>query len=237
MKRSSLVLLMFFLSIGVFSQINKGDILISGYGNYNESLSESGTYKNNLSVEGKYLEVGTSLGYFLSKKIVVGFGVDYMSTKEDRVNSTALNVFHQSDEIIINSHALLPTVYLGYYYQLVNKLYISGNLKVSYGKLKSDYETIFSGYTDLITEGTVVLGDGDYDYYTSYYGYVEDASNVDYLRIQLLPELTYFISSRFSLNLGLGGVEYAETDWNSNSSEWNVSFNPSYWKLGFKIRI
>lgn len=232
MKREIISMIFFISTSMVFSQINKGDILISGNGNYNQSASGSGTFTNQFNVNGKYLDIGASVGYFVNEHFIVGVGLDYMWSKEYRTNSSRMNIFYQAEIMDYKSDVLLPKVFFGYYYQIADKLYISGNLKLNYGKLKSNYSTRYVGGADIIPDEPV-LSESVYFYQKSH----GENSESDYFSARLLPELTYLISSGFGVNLGLGGIGYSLTNWNLNSSGWIVSFNPSYWELGFKIRI
>ncbi|MFO7655438.1 MAG: hypothetical protein R6W78_00040 [Bacteroidales bacterium] len=236
MKKEIFIMILFFSTSMVFSQINKSDIIISGYGNYNQSTSGSGTYTNQYAVKGKYLDIGASIGYFVKEHFIIGVGLDYMWSKEYSTNSSLINVFYQVESMDYKSNILLPNVFFGYYYQIVNKLYINGNLKLNFGRLKSNYSTTYAGVTDIISDGQWV-SESDYGFLFNYAKSYEGNSELDYLSVLFLPELTYFISSRFGLNLGLGGIGYSLTDWELDNSDWIVSFNPSYWKLGFKIRI
>jgi hypothetical protein len=53
----------------------------------------------------------------------------------------------------------------------------------------------------------------------------------------IYPALTYFISERFSLNLGLGGIAYSMINWKKDNSSWAINFNPNVWEFGVKVKI
>lgn len=234
MKKNVLIVLIILSTQDLFSQIDKGKIIISVDGNYMKSTTENGVTTSQNLVQGKYLSVGASVGYFITDRFIAGLGLDYNWNKEDRTTELMINRFLLIEEMHIKSKALLPNIYLGYYYQIINKLYINTNLKFSYGKAKSEYNTLFANFADYPSD-TMRVPD---DWYSSRYIIGKDkSSGVDFFSAKILPELTYFISQKFSLCLGLGGVEYSMIDWKTDNSYWIVNFNPAYWKFGIKIRI
>jgi len=234
MKKNVLIVLIAFSTLDLFSQIAKGKIIISVDGNYLQTTTESGVSTNQNLAKGKNLSVGTSVGYFITDRFIAGVGLDYYWNKESRRTELMINRFFQAEDMNIKSKAFLPNIYLGYYYQIINKLYINTNLKFSYGKIKSDYTTLISGNVDYPNDTYIVLT----DLYSPRYvkGY-EGRSEVDFFSSILFPEVTYFISSNFSLCLGLGGLEYSMTDWKTDNSNWRINFNPVYWRFGIKMKI
>jgi hypothetical protein len=233
MKRSLLITALMVTTLNLFAQTNKGKVMVSVDGSYVKSTSENGVTNNQNVTQGKYLDIGASVGYFISNRFIVGLGLDYNQEKEKRANILMINRYYQTERTNIKSNALLPNVFLGYYYPIVNRLYFNANLKLSYSKIKSEYDTFFTGdvYPSLTTfEPT--------DEYSSSYAMGQEGnSKVDFFSAEILPELTYFISSRFSFYLGLGGIGYSLLDWDSDNSNWAINFNPIYWKFGVKIKI
>ena len=234
MKKLLLVTATIFSTLNLFSQTDKGRIIISIDGNYIKSTTENGVTKNQNVVQGKYLDVGASFGYFITNRFIAGFGLDYNWEKEDRTNNMMINRYYQAEIMDIKSNVFLPNIYLGYYYPIINKLYVNTNLKFSYGKIKSEYNTFWEGSVYYPSNTLIELTD---DYSSSYVMSQEGDSKVDFFSINILPELTYFISSRFSFYLGLGGVSYSLLDWDTDNSNWVITFNPNNWKFGIKIRI
>lgn len=76
-KNYFLLLLLFLFALNSYSQIEKGNIIISLEGNYSNTSSENGVTTNLTETDGKYLEIGSSIGLFLSDRFVAGFGFDY----------------------------------------------------------------------------------------------------------------------------------------------------------------
>lgn len=108
------------------------------------------------------------------------------------------------------------------------------NTKFSYGKIKSDFDTNVAEWKyDSPSNGVFEPSNGVYPRFSM----GEGSSKVDYFGIDIIPELSFFISSRFSLYLGLGGISYSLLDWETEQSNWSINFNPTYWKTGLKIKF
>ncbi|MDI3521738.1 hypothetical protein [Anaerophaga thermohalophila] len=231
MKKLLLLTVTILSTLHLFSQTEKGEIIISLDGNYRQSTTENGVTHNQNMTEGKYLDIGTSIGYFINSRLIAGIGLDYNWDKEVRENSLMINSYYQAEVTNVKSHVFLPNMYLGYYYPITTNLYINASLKFSYGKIKSEYDTFWAGSAYNPSNTSIELTD---DYSASGQ---EGTSKVDFFSVDIIPELTYFFSSRFSIYVGLGGVSYSLLEWDTDNSSWNVNFNPSYWKTGIKIRI
>ena len=236
MKKNCLLILIILLSIHSFGQIGKGDVFISLDGNFMKSFTGSGVTTNEFNSGGKYLEVGSSIEYFFSDHLSLGVGLDYQWTKESKNNQIYLklpefNLAHYQ-MMDTKSHVFMPNVFLKHYVLISNKLYFNTNLQLSYGKIMSQYETLT---IDLNNSNKVdeILVESYPDYVTS----SSKESEVDFFTAQLGPEMTYFITPKFSGCLSLGGIEYGMFDWKNDNSLWAVNFNPNYWKLGLKIKI
>lgn len=234
MKKIFITVLIALSTLDLFSQIDKGKIIVSIDGSYMKTTTESGVTTNQNVVQAKNLNIGTSVGYFITDRFIVGVGLDYYWNKESRTTELMINRFFQVEVMDIKSKAFLPNIYLGYYYPIINKLYIDANLKFSYGKIKSEYNTLIAGSVYYPTDTYIVLTDR---YSSTYVNGSERSSDVDFFNAKIFPELTYFISSKFSLCLGLGGVEYSMSDWKTDNSSWIINFNPAYWRFGIKIKI
>ncbi len=234
MKRILLIAIIIFSNLDVFSQADKGKIIVSIDGNYEKSTTENGVTTNQNVVQGKYLSAGATVGYFITDRFIAGIGLDYNSGKEDRTNEVMINSFFQQEAMNLKSRSFLPNIYFGYYYQIIDKLYINTNLKFSYGKVKSEYNTLLAGSvyypSNTITEFN--------DQYSSPYAIGQEKnSKVDFFSTKILPELSYFITPEFSFYLGLGGIEYSLVDWETDNSNWTINFNPTDWRFGIKIKV
>ena len=230
MKKISLFILITISSLNAFSQIDKGVFLLSANGNYSKANTENGVTTNLNQTNGQYLNIGIFAEYFIMKNVVAGVGFDYNWNKEIRLNHLNFNNFYQAENMDLKSHILMPNIFLGYYYRILDKLYLNTNLKFGYGKYNSHYNTLYVG----TSYGT---DDELNDVNNGYVRGRESENKYDYFGAQISPELTYFFTKRFGINLGLGGIEYGIIDWKKDNSSWIVNFNPNYWVLGFKIKI
>lgn len=131
MKREALIVLIIFSTLDLFAQFNKGDFIISADGNYIKTNIENGVTTNQNYTKGEYLNLGTSIGTFITNKLIVGVGLDYNWGKEARSNSLYFNNFVQREIMIIKSNVILPNLYLGYYQRIIDKLYFSSTLRFS----------------------------------------------------------------------------------------------------------
>lgn len=231
MKRKILIVLIVFSTLNLFAQFKKGDIIISADGNYIKTNIGTGVTTNLDFTKGQYLNLGTSIGTFITNKLIVGVGLDYNWGKETKKNLLNFNDFTQEEIMTVKSNVVLPYIYLGYYQRIADKLYFSTILRFSYGNVKSEYTTTYAGMSILN------LSSGSTNSSNNYSRGSGGTSESDYFGTEACPELTYFVSTKLGLCLGLGGIKYSMTDWKTGNSNWTINFNPTYWKLGIKIKI
>lgn len=217
-------------SCNLFAQIEKGNILISGFGSYIKTATESGVTTNRYSSNIKSLNTGASFGYFLKDRFIAGVGVEYLQTKEVRNNFLYINKYFQEEQFHTKNQGLLPFAYIGYYYPIIPKLSFNTNLKISYGQIKSEYQTMYAGSEMPLNDQYAVI-------VTPYLKSRSEYEEIDYFEAQITPELTYNLAKKFSVYLGLGGISYSMIDMKTANSNWLVSFNPNYWTLGIKCHL
>jgi hypothetical protein len=232
MKKNIILILILFYSLDSFGQIAKNDVIISMDGNYMKINTESGVITNSSSTKGQYLDLGTSMGLFLSDHFIMGIGLNYEWGKETRMNKMiySRNIL-QIEEFKIKSKILLPGIFFGYYFPIVGKFYFNASLALNCGKINSEHESVYAQRTTYFSTDSsyVYLGDDPLN------GGLSKSSSTYYFSTQICPELSYFLSSKFGLSLSLGGIEYSLTDWKFENSACAVNFNPAYWKLGIKF--
>lgn len=236
MKKGLLIILLSLSTFNLFSQLQKEAFTVSLLGNYTKTTSASGGASNNTSINEQNLNVGTSIGYNISNKFTLGVGLDYYWEKETRYSELYLQEqdYVQCDKIDLKSKALLPNIFVGYYYQVVNKLYLQANLKLSYGSLnsKSDYFIASAGSYSL---GGFETG-FDYDNISPNSG-GSNEDKYDVFSAEINPELIYFLSKNIGAFVDFGGIEYSIIDWKKDNSNWVASVKPVYWQVGVKINI
>jgi hypothetical protein len=230
MKKTVLIILLSISSLNLFSQLNKGETVVSIDGNYLKTNTENGVLTNQDASQIKNLNLGASVGYFVADRIELGVGIDYYWEKESRTNSLMLGDLYQTELMDLKSNGFLPHIYLGYYYPIVDRLYLSGKLKFGYGKMKSESNTLIAGRSN---NGSLELSQATPSFTRSQ----EETYEADLFNAEIVPELTWFISPKIGLSLGLGGVKHMLLDWESDNSSWSVNFDPAYWNFGFKIRL
>jgi hypothetical protein len=231
MKRNTLIVLVVLSALNLHAQFEAGNTVVSLNGNYMKTNTESGVRTNQSSTNGQYLNVGASYGYFVTNQFVVGIGLDYNRTNETRSNLLYFNSFVQQEIMEVKSRIALPSVYMGYYQHIFNKLYFNANMKFGYGIIKSELNSAQAGVALENLEYNSVYGSSSHIIVT------KSLFVNDYFGVGLNPELTYFVSPKLGICLGLGGVEYSMIDWSSDNTNWIVNFNPNYWKLGIKIKL
>jgi hypothetical protein len=72
--------------IHLFSQNNKGAIILAFDGNYMKTPVETGVLSNLNSVQGQNLDMSMSLGFGIKSYLLAGMGIDYNWNKEIRDN-------------------------------------------------------------------------------------------------------------------------------------------------------
>lgn len=229
MKKAVLLVLLSISSLNLFSQLNKGETVASINGNYLKTNIENGVTSNQNASQIKNLNLGASVGYFVADRIELGVGIDYYWEKESRTNRLIIGDLYQAEVMDLKSNGFLPHIYLGYYYPIVNRLYLSGKLKFGYGKIKSKSNTLIASRSNYPSESSYSP--------TPYTIGSEETYETDLFNAEIIPELTWFISPKVGLSLGLGGVKHTLLDWESDNSSWSVNFDPAYWNFGFKIRL
>lgn len=139
MKKIFIILFISFTSIfGVFSQLEKGNFLISFDGNFTKNSSNP--VLNNSLINYRYLNLNPSIGLTLPKNFTIGVGVDLSWNKEFFIINT-----YSSQELKYTSNTYLPYAFFGYYYEPFNRFYIGGQLRLKYGIVQ-----------ELVTEGSIL---------------------------------------------------------------------------------
>jgi len=231
MKKALFIAYMTILSISSFAQIEKGKVLISFNGSYRKETTGSGTSFNSSYTQGKYLATGATVGYFFTNHFALGVGLDYGWVKEDRQTSLYLSNILHMEQTTITSNTIMPSVYFGFYYPVVGRLYINaiGKVNIGHSSVKS-YSAVMeaSSFSSTNTFSDITT--------TNPYGSFMDIK-ADVFNATLAPEVAYFISSKVGLSLSLGGIYYTITNWKSEYANCGIDFAPRNWQVGCKISL
>ena len=232
MKGIIIITILFFNIIQLYSQFKKGESFLSISGMYSRGTTESGVNFNTTFVKGEYINSGMSLSAVISDCFLIGAGLDYNNKNEIR-NSNLLitDKYFQAEEMNLNSSILVPNIYVGYYYGITRELYFNTNLKLRFGE-----NTIkVNGQQELTT---LLNTSSDINIYpekliTTY----KYKTKGNYFSTSILPEFTYFVTNKIGLTLGIGGIEYALTKWDTKNSTFVLNFNPNNWQVGLKMQF
>lgn len=234
MKKFVLILAAVSFSFIGHSQI-KTRVIFSAEGSYNEASINNGTTLHLNETEGHYLVGGISAGFFLTDRFIVGFGLEFNKSAEDRYALLILNnSYIQEEKMKIKSSLLSPNLYAGWYFKIINNFYCNVNLKISYGKINTEYQSKIGARSKFTRDSVQFYPiDGSLAYSATF----ESDSKFDYFSAGIHPQVTYFMTKNFGIYISLGSIEYSILDWENDNSEWNANFNPSYWRFGVKLRL
>ncbi len=231
MKKSFLLVLSFNLMLNLSAQMRKGNFIFSIDGNYIKTSSETGVISNLHVSEGKFLDLGFSIGYKVSNSFVAGIGIDYDWSKEKRKNQFSINRFHQMEQLNTKTNTFLPHAYLEYQYKIINKLFLCTKLRIGYGKINTDIHRYLVGFAAFQSD-TQIQDVNDYDTYS---GEFIEENDVNAFNVCLCPKFTYCIFPKLGFSLGLGGIEYVKINWEKDYSSWVVNFHPNNWRFGVEV--
>lgn len=219
MKTTIISILIILSAFDLFAQIEKGHVLLTGFGNYSKN-----EYSERLEVfepqdrTVSSLNLGGSIGYFFSNRLIAGAGIDYQLDKDGPYGWPGQNF--ESGERDFKFKEFLPYAYMGYYLPIVPKLYFNTNVKIMFGQYAMfpiiNIETSEQNWPIAIKVETL---------------------RKDHFEAQITPELSYFFVKHVGVYLGLGGLSYVIRDWERDQSGWVISVQPEVWKVGIKIGI
>jgi hypothetical protein len=237
MKKNAFIILLILSSIDLFAQFNKGNVIVNFDGNYQKTNNESGVSTNQTSIKGQYLSLSPSIGYCFSNQWLIGFGIDYNLSKEDRINGIFFNLAIQQTETNIKSKVFMPNINLSYNCQIINNLYLSAVLKLGIGTINTETKTVYAYRSSFIGNAIPQTDTVSLSNINNYNSGFNSTHQFDYFNSSLSPEIIYFIKPKFGIYLGLGGLEYSMIDWKNDNSNFAVNFNPNFWRIGIKVRL
>jgi len=140
------------------------------------------------------------------------------------------NIFYEGTENTLNGYG--GVFYVSRYLPIWRKLYFTPAFYLGYGSIKGDCSMRYLS-VDLIELFPQISSTFPSFPFSSY----ENKISSDYFYMQLSPELTWFVSNHFGLNVQMGGmgINVVDFDWKNNRKQ--INFNPSFWKLGIVFKI
>jgi hypothetical protein len=235
MKKTILLINCIFAIVCSYGQVSDNGLVIRLDGNYSETsnsnLLQSVNSYSAASKEGGFL---LSAGYKY-RNWVWGLGFEYTRSKTEaqgqlfESGEVLETVFAEQSAITLNAYG--AALYVSRYVPIWRNLYFTPGFYLGYGRVNGDYSgTVISVTIPAATVELSVITN------PIIRGYAQ-SNDVPYFYTQLSPELTWFFSDHFGVNLQMGGlgITVVDSDWKNSAKQ--VNFNPSLWKLGIVIKL
>ena len=237
------------LDTGIYlhKQINSNGFVFRLNGNYNETNTDNMLQNiNAYSAVNKTGNVSLSAGY-MRQHWLFGLSFEYSRNKTiaDGVSSYKQLLFDEQQSKIVmsasrersnvTSNMYGGMLYTNYYLPIYRNLYFTPGFYLGYGHIKGDYSGLAASRLLIVdnNSSSIYLSNATGTLNTAYEGKISS----NYFYTQLSPELTWFFSNRFGLNLQAGGlgINVIDSDWRNASKQ--INFNPSFWKLGILFKL
>jgi len=241
MYKTILLAICLFAGIYLYGQVNENGFVIRLNGNYNETTTSNMLqYVNVYNAVTKNGNVSLSTGYIIHQHWLFGLDFEYnhnKTTTEGMLlerSSSGANVFLEQGKVSLNMYGGI--FYTSYYLPIYRNLYFTPGFYLSYGAIKGNYSGLTISASSYPTDSSWQLISSQDQSGTSLYSYGNKISSC-YFYMQLSPELTWFFSKHFGLNIQMGGlgINVVDFDWSNSSKQ--INFNPSFWKLGILFKI
>lgn len=233
--KSSLSFILLLISFNCFSQLEYKKIVFDLNGGFSKTFNESGVYGNSLSSEIIASNVRFTVGYALNNSIIAGIGFNYMHKDEERINILLLSKTLNYNKTQINSNAVMPVIYLGYYKQIYERLYFSTILNFEIGNIKSDEEWTSIIRTNVNSSGQEWSYIDSTNISAGSFSVLNKPFSTETLIGSISPAFTYYLTSHIGLNLRFGGMEYILPEMDTELAQWNFNFDPTNWKFGLQL--
>ncbi len=239
MNKTLLLICSFFACIYLQGQTS-GHFIIRLDGNYNENSNANALqWVNSYEATTKNGEISLSVGY-LYHKWLFGAGFEYGHMKTNSQGGLYYQMqgitFADTQESFISiemaslsMNSIGGKLYTSYYLPLCKNLYFTPAFYVGLGKIKGTNSSVIFSDRDLNEDGILSTS-------SSLWEYERDISN-PYLAMQLSPELTWFFSDHFGINLQTGGFGFMVVDYDWENSTKQINFNPANWNLGVLLKF
>ncbi|MGK7392273.1 MAG: outer membrane beta-barrel protein [Candidatus Cyclobacteriaceae bacterium M2_1C_046] len=181
MKKYLILVLALTFSLQIHAQLQQGAMFVGGSFHLSGSNSESINPNVNSESESSLFALHPFFGYSIKDNLMLGIGISYRHDKYDYTQvHTGTFPWNTSYESVSNSFFISP--FLTKFIEIKDKLFLTASLQSRIGFGKSNYDYL----------------EWD-DYETSDF----------YYSINISPGLSYFISNRWALRSGLGGIYYS----------------------------
>ncbi|MDR1610337.1 MAG: hypothetical protein LBS08_02365 [Candidatus Symbiothrix sp.] len=238
MKKTILLINCIFAIACSYGQVSDNGLVIRLDGNYNETsnsnLLQSVNSYSAASKEGGFL---LSAGYKY-RNWVWGLGFEYTRSKTEALGQLfefteeALEAaFAEQSAVTLNAYG--GALYVSRYVPIWRNLYFTPGFYLGYGRVNGDYSGTVISIATIPVPAYAGLSSVTKPIVRGY----EQSNDVPYFYTQLSPELTWFFSDHFGVNLQTGGlgITVVDSDWENSAKQ--VNFNPSLWKLGIVIKL
>jgi hypothetical protein len=244
MNKTILLISSLLAGICLYGQTSKNGLVIRLDGNYNETATDNRLqYVNQYNAKSKNGNFLLSAGYKYGNWLW-GLGFEYARNKTEtngqlfeylRISEMEIRTFAFAEQSTVTLNTYGGTFYVSRYLPIGRNLYFTPGFYLGYGKIKGDYSGTSMSAIPYSTSSASDLS-------TSTVGSVDIVNyerpvSVPYFYMQLSPELTWFFSNRFGLNLQMGGLGISVVDFKWKESTKQINFNLSLWKLGILFKI
>jgi len=238
MNKKILLAACLFTGIHLHGQVNETGFVLRLTGNYSETATNNALqYVNGYKAKNKNGNISVSAGY-MHRHWLYGLGFEYNHDKTMAVGSlytrqsdSEASVFMEQGEVKLNGYGGIG--YASYYLPIYRNLYFTPSFYLGLGNKKGDYSGIVASASSLPTDQILYWSSGPSPYASGY----EDKISMDYFYMQISPELTWFFSNRWGINLQLGGLKFDMSDFDWSNSIKQINFNPTFWKLGILFKL
>jgi hypothetical protein len=234
MNRTILSAICFLAGIYLHGQVNSNGFVLRFGGNYNETTA-SNALRSVIGYNAKTKDGSMSLSAgYLYKRWLFDLGFEYTHNKTEAsgqfaaLSESSASMFVEQGTISLNSHGgLLST---NYFIPVLHNLYFTPGFYLGFGAINGNNSGITASQTLPVVSGDWTLQKASPAYLQEYD--VKISSNYFYMRLS--PELTWFFTDHFGLNVQMGGLGINNVD-----SGWNkqISFNPALWTFGIIFKI